>query len=198
MVGTIESTSLQQNPANISSSGQMITQDEEAIQRGGGQGMSGMSSGMEHGGGGQGMSGMSTEMEHGGGGQGMSGMSTEMEEDTSDTPGMIKEMCHMGEDMPPHYCEPSYQVMSSVKGIKVSDVAIVNDTSLIVTVSEFNPVSNSTVGDIAIVGGGGNLAGSTLLEGNWKQNTTSTLNLVGTGSAYSTNKLTVHLFPYND
>ena len=129
----------------------------------------------------------------------MSGMSG-MEHSTGDIPGMIKEMYHLGEGMPPHYCEPSYQVMSSVKGVKVSDVAIVNDTSLIVTVSELNPMSSSTVEDIVIVGGGGDLAGSTLLEGNWKQNysTTTTLNLVGTGSAYSTNKLTVHLFPYNN
>ena len=137
-------------------------------------------------------------MQHGGGGQGMSGMSSGMGEDTGDTPGMIKEMCHMGEDMPPHYCEPSYQVMSSVQGVRISDVAIVNDTSLIVTISELNPTSNTTVGDIVIVGGGGELAGSTLLEGDWKQNTTSPLNLIGAGSVYSTNKLTVHLFPFND
>jgi len=164
---------------------------------GGRQGMSGMS-GMEHDGGrqGMGMSGMSG-MEHDGGGQGMSGMSG-MEHDSIDTPGMVKEMCNMGEDTPPHYCEPSYQVMSSVKGVKVSDVAIINDTSLIVTVSELSPMFNSTVGDIVIVGGGGGLAGSTLLEGNWKQNATSTLNLVGTGSVYSTDKLTVHLFRFND
>jgi plastocyanin len=244
MVGIIESASVQQNTANISSLGQMMTQDEEAIQRGGGQGMSGMSGmtegggEMEHGGGGgqgmsgmsgmtegggemehgggQGMSGMSgmTEgggemehggeqgmsgmsgMEHGSGGQGMSGMSG-MEHGSGHTPGMTNEMCHMGEDMPPHYCEPSYQVMSSVKGVKISDVNILNDTSVMVTVSELNPMSNNTVEGIVIVGGGGDLAGSTILEGNWKQNTTSTLNFVGTGSAYSTDKLTVHIFPFN-
>ena len=228
MVGTVESGgSVQQNPANNSNMSLMLTEGKGAIQQdggqgmgmsgmsgmehdGGGQGMSGMSgmehdgggqgmsgmSGMEHDGGGQGMSGMSG-MEHDGGGQGMSGMSG-MEHSTREIPGMIKEMCHMEEDMPPHYCEPSYQVMSSAKGVKVSDVAIINDTSLIVTVSELNPMTNSTVGDIAIVGGGGDLAGSTLLEGNWKQNTTSTLTLVGTGSVYSTEKLTVHLFPFND
>jgi plastocyanin len=200
MVGTVESGgSVQQNPSNNSNMSLMLTQGKGAIQQSGGQGMgmSGMS-GMEHDGGGQGMgmSGMSG-MEHDGGGQGMSGMSG-MEHDSIDTPDMVKEMCNMGEDMPPHYCEPSYQVMSSVKGVKVSDVAIINDTSLIVTVSELSPMFNSTVGDIVIVGGGGGLAGSTLLEGNWKQNATSTLTLVGTGSVYSTDKLTVHLFPFND
>ena len=227
MVGTVESGgSVQQNPSNNSNMSLMLTQGKGAIQQSGGQGMSGMSGGMEHDGGGQGMSGMSgmehdgggqgmsgmSGMEHDGGGQGMSGMSgmehdgggqgmsgmSGMEHDSMDTPGMVKEMCNMGEDMPPHYCEPSYQVMSSVKGVKVSDVATINDTSLIVTVSELSPMFNSTVGDIVIVGGGGGLAGSTLLEGNWKQNATSTLNLVGTGSVYSTDKLTVHLFPFND
>lgn len=120
MVGTVESASIQQNSANISSLGQMMTQEEE-IQRGGGQGMSGMSSGMtqgggemQHEGGRQGVSGMSSGMEHNGGGQGMSGM----KHNTRDTPGVIK-ICNMGEDMPTHYCEPSFQVMSSVKGVKV-------------------------------------------------------------------------------
>ena len=86
--------------------------------------------------------------------------------------------------------------MSSVKGVKISDVAILNDTSVMATVSQLNPISNNTVEDIVVVGGGGDLAGSTILEGNWKQNTTSTLNFEGTGSLYSTDKLTVHLVPF--
>ena len=108
--------------------------------------------------------------------EGMSGM----EHGTDHIPGMTNEMCNMGEDMPPHYCEPPYQVMSSVKGVKISDVAILNDTSVMATVSQLNPISNNTVEDIVVVGGGGDLAGSTILEGNWKQNTTSTLNFEGT------------------
>ena len=51
-----------------------------------------------------------------------------------------------------------------------------------VTVSELNPMSNNTVEDIVIVGGGGDLAGSRILEGNWKQNAISTLNFEGSGS----------------
>ena len=183
-----------------------MTEGGGEMEHGGGQGMSGMGGmtegggEMEHGGG-QGMSGMGGmtegggEMEHGGG-QGMSGMGG-MEHGGGHTPGMTNEMCHMGEDMPPHYCEPSYQVMSSVKGVKISDVNILNDTSVMVSLSELNPMSNNTVEDIVIVGGAGDLAGSTILEGNWKQNTTSTLNFVGTGSVYSTDKLTVHIFPFN-
>lgn len=91
------------------------------------------------------------------------------------TPGTISEMCNMGDDMPPRYCEPSYNVMSSVKGVKVDNVSVLNDTSLMVMVSEPNPVSNNTVHDMVIVGGGGDLAGAALLEGNWNQNATSIL-----------------------
>jgi hypothetical protein len=153
---------------------------------------------MEHGGGGQGqgMSGMGGMMEHGGGGQGqgMSGMGGMMEHGS---PGAINEMCHMGDDMPPHYCEPSYHVMSSVKGVEITDVAIINDTSILLTLSELNPMANNSVDDIVIVGGGGDLAGSTLLNGNSKENATATINFVGTGSVYSTDRLMIHLFPFN-
>ena len=42
--------------------------------------------------------------------------------------------------------------MSSVKGVKISDVAILNDTSVMATVSQLNPISNNTVEDIVVVG----------------------------------------------
>ena len=31
-------------------------------------------------------------------------------------PGFVQQICNIGKDMPPHYCEPNYNVMSSVKG----------------------------------------------------------------------------------
>ncbi|MGE5661977.1 MAG: hypothetical protein ACM3X1_06980 [Ignavibacteriales bacterium] len=45
--------------------------------------------------------------------------------------------------------------------------------------------------DIVIVSGGGDFAGSTLLNGNWKENATVTINFVGTGSVYSTDWLSL-------
>jgi hypothetical protein len=143
--------------------------------------------------GGQGMSGMGGMMEHGE--QGMSGMGGMMEHSA---PGSVNQVCSVEDHMPPHYCEPSYQVMSSVKGVKITDVAIVNDTSIVLTVRELNPTSNNTVGAIAIVGGGGDLAGSSLLDGNWNESTTATINFVGTGSVYSTDRLMIHLFPFSE
>ena len=129
------------------------------------------------------------------GGQGMSGMGGMMEHSA---PGSVNQVCSVEDHMPPHYCEPSYQVMSSVKGVKITDVTIVNDTSIVLTVRELNPTSNNTVGDIVIVGGGGDLAGSSLLDGNWNESTTAIINFVGTGSVYSTDRLMIHLFPFSE
>ena len=164
------------------------------MEHGGGQGMSGMG-GMEHGGG-QGMSGMGG-MEHGGG-QGMSGMGG-MGDNTGNTPGMIKEMCHMGEDMPPHYCEPAYHVMSSVKGIRINDVFPVNDKELELEIQNMNRDANVTNLDIVIVGGGGgSLAGASVIQGGWNNSTQGYLKLDGSGSIYDLNSVHIHLFPLTE
>ena len=164
------------------------------MEHGGGQGMSGMG-GMEHGGG-QGMSGMGG-MEHGGG-QGMSGMGG-MGDNTGNTPGMIKEMCHMGEDMPPHYCEPAYHVMSSVKGIRINDVFPVNDKELELEIQNMNRDANVTNHDIVIVGGGGgSLAGASVIQGGWNNSTQGYLKLDGSGSIYDLNSVHIHLFPLTE
>jgi hypothetical protein len=177
--------------AILAMSTSFFTSNTFLVQAQGGQGMSGMGGMMEHGG--QGMSGMGGMMEHGG--QGMSGMGGMMEHSA---PGSVNQVCSVEDHMPPHYCEPSYQVMSSVKGVKITDVTIVNDTSIVLTVRELNPTSNNTVGDIVIVGGGGDLAGSSLLDGNWNESTTAIINFVGTGSVYSTDRLMIHLFPFSE
>jgi hypothetical protein len=123
---------------------------------GGSSGMGGGSSGM--GGGSSGMGGGPSGM--GGGGHGMMMMNV---------PGMVQQMCHMGKDMPPLYCEPNYKVMSSVKGLKISNVNPINDNELQVVINSINSVSNATTTttgqqNIVVVGGGGDLAGSTVLD----------------------------------
>ena len=131
---------------------------------GGGQGMGmggGGSQGMGMGGGGSqgmGMGGGSSGM-GGGGGHGMMMMNV---------PGFVQQICNIGKDMPPHYCEPNYNVMSSVKGFKISNVNPINDNELQVVISNMNSVSNATTTtgqqNIVVVGGGGDLAGSTVLD----------------------------------
>ena len=152
---------------------QNMTNMTNMIGMGGGQ-MGGM-------GGGQ-MGGM-------GGGQ-MGGMMG----DLGNQPGTVNEICHMGNDMPPHYCEPSYHVMSSVLGVRVSDVSLIGNQEIMVSLQELNTLSNGTRHGIVIVGGGGDLAGATLVNAGWKDNTTASLRFVGTGSVYNLSGLHLHLF----
>ncbi|MGA9842055.1 MAG: hypothetical protein WBP64_12705 [Nitrososphaeraceae archaeon] len=131
-----------------------------------------------------GMGGMSSM----GGGGSMGGMNM---------PGTLHEMCHMGNDMPPHYCLPSYNVMSSVQGVKVSAVSPLNNNSLDITLQQLNTMSNATTTQkIVVVGGGGNLAGGTIVNPDWKTNTQVHLKLQGSDSIYDLSGIHIHLFPY--
>lgn len=114
-------------------------------------------------------------------------------------PGMVQQMCNMGKDMPPHYCEPNYMVMSSVKGVKIVDVNPIKDNELQVFITNMNKMSNATTPtgqqNIVVVGGGGDLAGSTVVDIADSQKTTTELKLIGSGSIYNLEKISIHLFP---
>ena len=159
---------------------------------GGGHGMNGGgSSGMGGEGGGHGMNGGgSSGMGGEGGGHGMMMMNV---------PGFVQQICHTGNDMPPHYCEPNYNVMNSVKGLKISNVNPINDKELQVVISNINSVSNATTTtgqqNIVVVGGGGDLAGSTVIDISGSQKITTELKLIGFGSIYNLEKVHLHLFP---
>ncbi len=142
----------------------------------------------EHGGGDKG--GMGEKGGHGGdgGGHGMGMHKMEM-------PGSVMPMCKEKGSMPPHYCEPAYKVMSSARGIQISDVAPAGDQAVMVTLVELNAMNPGVNQDLVVVGGTGDLAGATLVKGGWKQKTTVHLELTGTGSIYNAEKMPVHLFP---
>lgn len=113
-------------------------------------------------------------------------------------PCMISEQCggSMG-GMPPHYCEPVYKTMSSVKGIRVSNVDLMDDNSLMVTLQQISSMAEATNERIIVVGGGGDLAGGIVVDAGWDGTTTVHLNLTGTGSIYDRHDgLSIHLFPY--
>ena len=114
-------------------------------------------------------------------------------------PGFVQQKCNIGKDMPPHYCEPNYTVMSSVKGLKISNVNPINDNELQVVISNINSVSNATTTtgqqNIVVVGGGGDLAGSTVIDISGSQKITTELKLIGSGSIYNLEKVAIHLFP---
>jgi hypothetical protein len=136
---------------------------------------------------GGGSSGMGGE----GGGHGMMMM--------MNVPGFVQQKCNIGKDMPPHYCEPNYSVMSSVKGLKISNVNPINDNELQVVISNINSVSNATTTtgqqNIVVVGDGGDLAGSTVIDISVSQKITTELKLIGSGSIYNLEKIHLHLFP---
>jgi hypothetical protein len=117
---------------------------------------------------------------------------------TQNYPGSIHEQCggSMG-NMPPHYCEPIYKTMSSVKGIRVSAVEPMGDKSLMVTLQQISSMADATTERVIVVGGSGDLAGGVVVDAGWDGTTTVDLNLTGTGSIYDHHGgLSIHLFPY--
>ncbi|HEX6294359.1 MAG TPA: hypothetical protein VFZ46_04340 [Nitrososphaeraceae archaeon] len=116
-------------------------------------------------------------------------------------PGFVQQICHIGKDMPPSYCEPNYKVMSSVKGLKISGVNPINDNELQVVIENINSISNTTTTmgqqNIVVAGGGGDLAGSTVLDiaGGSSQKITTELKLIGSGSIYNLERIYLHLLP---
>lgn len=111
--------------------------------------------------------------------------------------GSESEMCHGGGHggMPPHYCEPMYKVMSSVRGVAVEEVAAAGDKAVMVTLSELNVNHPGVSQKVVIVGGGGDLAGAVIVDGGWKNEKKVQLDFIGDGSIYSQGKLHVHIFP---
>ena len=149
-------------------------------QMGGMGGMGGMGKGGGHGGGEhEGMGGMGM-----GGGHGMHNM-----------PGQVEPMCR-GEDgdMPPHYCEPSYKVMSSIAGVQIDHVTLNNEKSVSVMLK-------STLGAtprLVIVGGTGALAGGTVVGAGWKDGTHVKMDFAGTDSLYAHRSVHLHVFPITE
>jgi hypothetical protein len=96
--------------------------------------------------------------------------------------------------MPPQYSTSTYHLMSSVKGIQISGINIVNDKELLVKIKSNSP--NPVNQNLTLIGGGGDLAGSILAKAGWKDNNTLNLKLQGTGSLYNLVGIHLHLFPY--
>lgn len=95
--------------------------------------------------------------------------------------------------MPPHYWVSTNHLMSSVKGIQISGLDIVNDKELLVKIrsNSSNPVDQN----LTLVGGGGDLAGSASVREGWKDNSQVNLKLHGAGSLFNLHGIHLHLFP---
>jgi hypothetical protein len=110
-------------------------------------------------------------------------------------PGSIHQMCQQAGMMPPHYCEPSYTVMSSVKGLRISNVDVQNDNTAVVTIMQIGTAAGAMNQKIVVVGGTGHLAGATIVDGGWSGTTTVTIPFEGFGTLYDFGDLHLHIFP---
>ena len=147
-----------------------------------------------HGGGHDGHGGGGKDGDHGkGGGQGAGGHGMGMH--LLQLPGTVQQECSPLGGMPPHFCEPIYKVVSSVRGVQVANVTPAGDRALMVTLRELNSLSPGVAQKLVIVGGSGDLAGSTVVPGGWKQTVSVQVNLEGTESIYERQHLHLHLFP---
>jgi hypothetical protein len=152
----------------------------------------GLSAFAQHGGG-EGKEGHGGD--RGGGGHGGGGHGGQEGDKQKQRPGTVEQMCPQQGDMPPHYCEPSYKAMSSVRGIQVSAVAPAGDQEVMVTLRELSAMVPGVGQPIVIVAGAGNLAGAVIVNGGWKQTTAVHLRLQGTGSIYEQRSMHLHAFP---
>ncbi|HJS65412.1 MAG TPA: hypothetical protein VJ767_11235 [Nitrososphaeraceae archaeon] len=103
------------------------------------------------------------------------------------------DMGEMMKTMPPHYSKSTYHLMSSVKGIQISGLDIINDKELSAKIKSNS--SNTVNQNLTLVGGGGDLAGSASVKEGWKDNTKTNLKLQGSGSLFSLEGIHLHLFP---
>ncbi len=103
------------------------------------------------------------------------------------------DMAEMMKTMPPHYSKSTYHLISSVKGMQISGLDIVNDKELLVKIkSDSSDPVNQT---LTLVGGGGDLAGSVSVKAGWKENSEVNLKLQGSGSLFNLEGVHLHLFP---
>ena len=110
-------------------------------------------------------------------------------------PGTVHQQCHMGGDMPPHYCEPYYKAMSSVVGVKISSVEPINEKSLQVKLKEIGIGGNGVSQDISVSVGAGGLVGTAIINGGWSGSATVDVPLKGMGHIYTHKSMHVHIFP---
>lgn len=111
------------------------------------------------------------------------------------SPGTIDQKCREPGDMPPHYCEPAYKVVSSARGIGIGAAAPAGDKAVMVTLRELNPMAPGVPQALVLVGGTGDLAGAMVIPGGWRQTQTAHLPFEGNDSIYNHQSMHLHLFP---
>lgn len=110
-------------------------------------------------------------------------------------PGSVQPMCH-GEhgDMPPHYCDPVFKVVSSIPGVQVGEAKVLGEKAVSVTLRS----SLASNPKMVVVGGAGGLAGASVVAAGWRDGVQVTLTLQGSDTVYAHRGMHIHLFPLTD
>jgi hypothetical protein len=101
----------------------------------------------------------------------------------------------MGGDMPPHYCEPYYKAMSSVAGVRISNVDPIDEKTIKVTLKEISIATPGINQNISVSAGAGDLVGTAVVNGGWSGTTSVDVPLKGMGHIYNHGSMHVHIFP---
>ncbi|NND87009.1 MAG: hypothetical protein HKM23_06785, partial [Nitrosopumilus sp.] len=110
-------------------------------------------------------------------------------------PGTVHQQCQMDGDMPPRYCEPYYKAMSSVVGVRISNVEPVNEKTLQVTLREIGIGGNGVNENISVSIGAGDLVGTGIVNSGWSGTTIIDVPVKGMGHIYNHKSMHVHIFP---
>ena len=113
------------------------------------------------------------------------------------SPGIVHQLCHQDSTMSPAYCEPYYQVVSSIPGVKITHIHPVDNTTLEVTLTEVNSAKNGIDQDATIFVGNDFLSGNADILGGWSGKTTVNVNLQGMGIIYDYESMHAHLTEKN-
>jgi hypothetical protein len=107
----------------------------------------------------------------------------------------LHQQCHDMGGMPPHYCEPYYNTMSSVVGVRISNVDPVDERTIRVTLKEISIATPGINQKISVSAGTGDLVGTAIINGGWSGTTTVDVPLKGMGHIYNHERMPVHIFP---
>ena len=100
--------------------------------------------------------------------------------------------------MSPAYCEPYYQTMSSIPGVKITSVHPVDNTTLEVTLAEIGSAKNGIHQDTNIFVGSDFLSGNVNVQSGWEGKTIVKVPLSGMGIIYDYESMHAHLAVSND
>ena len=140
-----------------------------------------------------GMSGMGSMSGGMGGMSGMGSMSGMSRHGAFLVPGSVHQLCHQDSTMSPAYCEPHYQVMSSIPGVRISHIHPVDNTTLEVTLTTTNSAKSTINQGTTVFVGNDYLFGSANVPSGWKDKTTVNVPLKGMGIVYDYESMHGHL-----